>query len=200
MEIRGIDVKLGFGQIEGALRRMHRVDDSRHARFRARLRYLQQRVDIGIPRGGGGRRANFAPEHALRFALALELEQTGLSPEQIATAFSGPLGRARSLLDLRPAIAAAIERLGTRRPAIMLWFTPEALRETTRDASHPNLAWASVTWADIEEISQDQFLASAASTRVSAINLCSLIAGLSANLGSDFVAATAAWASEQEAE
>lgn len=76
-------MKLGFGQIEAALRERHSVHDDWHSAFRARLRYLQ-RADYGIPRAGVGRKANFGVGHALLLDLGLELENFGLEPTDVA--------------------------------------------------------------------------------------------------------------------
>lgn len=77
------ELKLGFGQIERALWRLHNVLPERVSAFRARLRYLQ-RADYGIPRSGGGRKANFTIGHAVLFELGIELQQFGLTPTHVA--------------------------------------------------------------------------------------------------------------------
>jgi hypothetical protein len=197
-------MKLGFGQIERALTEMHSVEASRAKGFRARLRYLQQKVDIGLPRGGGGRRANFTIGHAFLLALALELEQFGMSPERVA-AVIGSLEVSDEEGTLRYALYEAADRVGTDRPAILLWFVPESLSDATRAADHKyDLSAATCSWCEAGALPENLFEQSSAVWRIAVINLSGLIQGLAEHLGcgepTEYVDALMAWANDEEGE
>lgn len=201
-------MRLGFGQIERAMQDIHAVDAEKMTAFRARLRYLQQRVDIGIPRGGVGRRANFTVGHALLFGLALELEQFGMTPEHVAEAIAA-LGTGPEMGTLREAVYEAASRAGLDRPAVLLWFAPEALRDATRNVARaqrlniPDLALMTISWSEASQIPAGFLSTQDGFQRLAIVNLSALIHCLVEALGGDpaeYSHALIAWANDEEDE
>jgi len=191
-------MKLGFGEIERALQGLHEVAPSRGAAFRARLRYLQQKVDIGLPRGGTGRRANFTFGHAVLFALALDLEQFGMPPERIQLLF-GTVGMDVEVTTLREAFYEVASRIGTDKGPTLLWFVPEALSDSTRDPIFDTSAHT-VEWGEC--IPQNYLAAGSTRSRLAIINLSVLVSSLMEQLGGEpdaYVSALIAWANGEEA-
>lgn len=126
-------LKLGFGQIEKALRELHFVAKDRHESFRARLRYLQ-RASYGITRAGVGRKANFELGDALLFQLGLELQEFGFSPHRLALLINenqaGLRAAVRQVCERdAPVLKTAAARGVTDVEPIILMIFPSALTE-----------------------------------------------------------------------
>lgn len=182
-------MRYGFGQIEAALQKMQGVNQSKATAFRARLRYLQQKVDIGMPRAGGGRRANFEIQHAVLFAVAIELEQYGMTPEKIASAFNFQ-GMDKKMQKLRTAIANAAKNPGTGANAIILWFAPNSLSEATSDSQDGDLATVTFNWTRMSEVERMALVrmslgSEPAFRRFAAFNLSAVVADVVALLAAD---------------
>lgn len=192
-------MRLGFGQIEAALSEMHFVESSRSSAFRARLRYLQQRVNLGIPRGGTGRRPNFAVGHAFLFGLALELEQYGMTPETIAEMIEG------NLTELREAVRTVASRHGSASEAVIIWFIPDALGSSIADGR--SIAAATFAWCNASGLAEQiapWLLPAGPVARLAIVNLSALAGQIIDGLASGaeqapFFAELAAWADEREA-
>lgn len=73
----------GFGEVEGALSRMHGIRDDRRTAFQARLKNFHR---LGFPDGfvsSKGKASRYPPGAAFEMALAVEMTQLGLSPEVV---------------------------------------------------------------------------------------------------------------------
>jgi hypothetical protein len=80
--------RIGYGDFEGILARIHRVDDADRAAFRSRLRFLR---DAGVPfvaKPGKGQRISYSFEDLWDTHLGLHLDHFGLPPSRIKSVMS----------------------------------------------------------------------------------------------------------------
>jgi hypothetical protein len=83
----------GFADVEAALAQVHHIADPKRSAFANRLKHLQR---LGFPEGvntGRGRAATYLPEHVFLIAVALQLNEFGITPERAIKLISNSMGR-----------------------------------------------------------------------------------------------------------
>jgi hypothetical protein len=73
-----------YGQVEEAVIRQFEVDDRRLGAFKARIRHLRRFDCPSIAKSKSGGAADYSRLNAFELAIALALENVGLSPKQSA--------------------------------------------------------------------------------------------------------------------
>jgi hypothetical protein len=126
-------VQLSFAQVEEVLSSCHKIREDRRSAFANRLKNYQK---AEFPHGintGRGRAASYNVGHLWQLAVALELNQIGLNPEQAIT-----LIRSNMLQTLRAATAATRKGApkGKIESPICLCFDPAALLELAHPSAH----------------------------------------------------------------
>jgi len=81
-----------YKEAEAALTVVFVVPPEKMGAFRARIRHLRNLGVPAIPKPGSGQKVDYSRDHLIHLALALELEQAGLSPIDAAK-FSGQIVR-----------------------------------------------------------------------------------------------------------
>ncbi len=134
------------------------------------------------------------------FALAIELEQFGMSPERVASTVQA-LGLQVDKETIREAFYEAATRLGGDQAPVLVYFVPESLSDVTKGPGiATDLAASTVGWTDtvgpVGEVLADTQL-----TRIALINVSALAAELAAKLdlpSSQFRDELIAWANGED--
>src|SRR5690242_1824745 len=90
-------VDFAFGQVEAVLAAMNRVASHKRIAFAGRLKFLQRN---GVPlrvKPGRGRAGAYSFAQLMQLAIAVELLQSGLSPQRAAQLVQQNWGRLRNM-------------------------------------------------------------------------------------------------------
>ena len=79
---------LRYGDVERALVRAFKIQDTDVKAFRARIRHLRNLGVPDLPKSGSGRQISYTLDHARELYLALRLNQLGMMPDAIARLFA----------------------------------------------------------------------------------------------------------------
>ena len=139
----GGDNDLTFGQVESILAQFNHIASDKRAAFISRLKFLQKN---GIPireSAARGRASKYTVEHLFQMALALEFQQSGLTPQRattlVKTNWTGKKDQVLALaFDLSPAHRKRFD-LSDDEPAAFNWVLRlEELTEFKYDSIREN--------------------------------------------------------------
>ena len=177
-EIRVVRLQLQFAQVEQALAAMHSVADERRSAFQGRLKHYQkQKFPAGI-NTGRGRAATYFVQHAVQLAVALEMNQVGLTPERTVRLCTEHAGQIQGVV-----LLATSSLMSDDEEGILLVFDPVVLADLRGEEQWDETA------ATFEAMRADEFRATfnnqmnLRSRRFALINVTAVVDELSHRLG-----------------
>lgn len=177
-EIRVVRLQLQFAQVEQALASMHSVAGERRSAFQGRLKHYQkQQFPSGI-NTGRGKAATYFVQHAVQLAVALEMNQVGLTPERTVRLCTEHGGQIQGAV-----LLATSSLMSDDEEGILLVFDPVVLADLRGEEQ-----WDE-TGATFEAMRADEFRATfnnqlnLRSRRFALINVTAVVDELSHRLG-----------------
>ncbi len=175
--------KLSFAAVEGMLAQLHSISDDKRVAFQGRLKALLKSGLLPHVHQGRGRAASYTPFDTVRFALALELTQLGLTPERAV----------KVLLNNWYPAAMAVQMAthwlsgeGEDPTGMFLYFDPAALSDLMTVLPDRDEDYASATFfyggiGVVHEI-LDRWSRDVGVRRLALINVTTLLEGISGQL------------------